>query len=371
MGRIRTIKPEFPQSESIGRLSRDARLLFLQLFTIADDAGRCRASIRGLASALYPFDEDSTSLLRGWLDELEAAGKIVLYEAEGSSYLYIPKWLDHQKIDKPTPSRLPEPSPSPPRIVAEPSTRPRHGTVLEGIGMEGTGTGTGTGSVPGPVPRKEKNVSLALAAEPATSKPAEPEKPPAGSPRSLADCSLARQPAEQPPSPKRPPAPEQPARDPDLAGYPEDLTEYEIAAIKRDPASWTPQRMIAYRKKMAAEPATQRPPLRGMSPDMGPEHRSPPHQPEEPLPSMNLDNRPDLVALHSGKRGEIYFLSHNPNMPSTADKDAWHDYYRNHLSSFPQAYRAFCDGREQYFVVPASRPEDHDPSYKPARRPQS
>ena len=43
MPRIRTIKPEFPQSETIGRLSRDARLLFLQLFTLVDDAGRARA----------------------------------------------------------------------------------------------------------------------------------------------------------------------------------------------------------------------------------------------------------------------------------------------------------------------------------------
>jgi hypothetical protein len=37
VGRIRSIKPEFPQSESVGRLSRDARLLFVQLWTICDE----------------------------------------------------------------------------------------------------------------------------------------------------------------------------------------------------------------------------------------------------------------------------------------------------------------------------------------------
>ena len=43
MGRIRTIKPEFPQSESMGRVSRDARLTFILLWTMADDAGRLRS----------------------------------------------------------------------------------------------------------------------------------------------------------------------------------------------------------------------------------------------------------------------------------------------------------------------------------------
>ena len=33
VARIRTIKPEFPQSESVGRLSRDARLLFILVWS--------------------------------------------------------------------------------------------------------------------------------------------------------------------------------------------------------------------------------------------------------------------------------------------------------------------------------------------------
>jgi hypothetical protein len=108
MGRIRTIKPEFPQSESVGKLSREARLLFIQLWTIADDAGRARAASRMLASLLYPYDDDAPRLIGGWLDELEGADMIRRYEVEGSVYLEIVKWLEHQKIDKPSKSRLPE-----------------------------------------------------------------------------------------------------------------------------------------------------------------------------------------------------------------------------------------------------------------------
>jgi len=109
LARIRTIKPEFPQSESVGRLSRDARLLFVMLWTIVDDDGRARAASRLLANLLYPYDDDAKRHMDAWLTELEREGQIQLYENEGSRYLVIVKWLDHQKIDKPSKSRLPEP----------------------------------------------------------------------------------------------------------------------------------------------------------------------------------------------------------------------------------------------------------------------
>jgi hypothetical protein len=106
MARIRTIKPEFPQSETIGKVSRDARLLFILLWTIADDAGRTRAAPRMLASLLFPYDDDAAHLIEGWLAELERVGCIRRYTAEGSAYPDIPAWSKHQKIDKPSASRF-------------------------------------------------------------------------------------------------------------------------------------------------------------------------------------------------------------------------------------------------------------------------
>lgn len=107
MARIRTIKPEFPQSESMGRVSRDARLLFIELWTIADDSGRTRAASRMLASLLFPYDDDAPGLIDSWLEELEAEGCITRYQVEGTTYLQIAKWLSHQKIDKPSASKFP------------------------------------------------------------------------------------------------------------------------------------------------------------------------------------------------------------------------------------------------------------------------
>lgn len=102
MARIRTIKPEFPHSESMGRVSRDARLLFVELWCICDDHGRTRAASRMLASLLFPYDDDAPKLIDGWLSELEREGCIVLYERDGSRYLEVRNWLKHQKIDKPS-----------------------------------------------------------------------------------------------------------------------------------------------------------------------------------------------------------------------------------------------------------------------------
>ncbi len=70
MARIRTIKPEFPQSESMGAVSRDARLLFIMLFTLADDEGRLRGNSRMLASILFPYDSDAPKLTDKWVNEL-------------------------------------------------------------------------------------------------------------------------------------------------------------------------------------------------------------------------------------------------------------------------------------------------------------
>jgi len=109
MARIRTIKPEFPQSESMGRVGRESRLCFIQLWTLADDSGRLRGNSRMLASLLYPYDDDAPALITGWLDELEAEGCVQRYVIDGDSYLAICAWAKHQKIDKPSASKLPAP----------------------------------------------------------------------------------------------------------------------------------------------------------------------------------------------------------------------------------------------------------------------
>lgn len=107
MARIRTIQPDFPRSTSMARVSRDARLLFVLLWTVADDAGRARAAPDGLAVLLYASDPDAPMCLPVWLDELEREGCIERYTAGEVEYLRVVNWRRHQYVQRPTPSRLP------------------------------------------------------------------------------------------------------------------------------------------------------------------------------------------------------------------------------------------------------------------------
>ncbi|CAN7739270.1 hypothetical protein [Duganella sp. LjRoot269] len=106
MARIRSIKPEFPQSESMGNVSREARLTFIMLWTLADDEGRLRGNSRMLASLLFPYDNDAGDLIDDWLLELEREGCIVRYKNGKDSYMQLCNWLIHQKIDKPSKSKI-------------------------------------------------------------------------------------------------------------------------------------------------------------------------------------------------------------------------------------------------------------------------
>jgi hypothetical protein len=148
MPRIRTIKPEFPQSESMGRVSREARLLFILLWTICDDSGRTRAASRMLASLLYPYDDDAPKRIDGWLGELEREECVIRYQAEGATYLQVCNWLNHQKIDKPSASKIPAFDESS-RIIANPrehssgdlrikdqGSRTKEGTKDQPVGQE-------------------------------------------------------------------------------------------------------------------------------------------------------------------------------------------------------------------------------------------
>lgn len=108
--RIRTLKPEMWADEKVGALSRDARLLFVGLITMADDEGRLRAMLSSIRGFVFPYDEDvTTTRLVKWMDELASCGLIVCYDAGGFGYYALPGWHKHQRITRATRSQLPAP----------------------------------------------------------------------------------------------------------------------------------------------------------------------------------------------------------------------------------------------------------------------
>lgn len=107
MARKRMIDPEFWSDEEIGNWSFPARLFYIGLWNFADDSGRFKAHNDLLKAQIFPYDK------RLDIDKLkkELNHKIQWYEVEGLQYGYIRNFLKHQRIDKPTDSRLPLPPP--------------------------------------------------------------------------------------------------------------------------------------------------------------------------------------------------------------------------------------------------------------------
>lgn len=62
-----------------------------------------------LASLLFPYDDDAPAHIDAWLDELARESCIVRYKVDGNVYLEICNWRDHQKIDHPSKSKIPDP----------------------------------------------------------------------------------------------------------------------------------------------------------------------------------------------------------------------------------------------------------------------
>lgn len=108
MPRIRTIKPDAYLSESLTSVPRGTRWTFAGLWTYADDKGRARDEARLIHAALYPLDDEVTlDDVKHDLILLAGIGAICRYVVDGRSYLHMPSWEQHQKINRPTPAKSP------------------------------------------------------------------------------------------------------------------------------------------------------------------------------------------------------------------------------------------------------------------------
>ena len=140
MARIRTIKPEFFTSLTIGDLSFEQRLTFIGLWTHVDDTGRCVDEARLIRGALWSVDDRPVPDVEDDLRVLAEAELIQRYTVRNRRYLVVAGWVEHQKINRPTPSKWPPPemgTPTPP----QPSRR-AHGALMEAsIGLSESPSG--------------------------------------------------------------------------------------------------------------------------------------------------------------------------------------------------------------------------------------
>lgn len=105
MARIRTIKPDFWTDSLMVQLPYFVRLFYISLWNAADDHGFLPSEIDRLGMELMPrekiIDVDKAFQL------LEACGRIELFVSDSGEICYkIAKWACHQKVDRPTRSKI-------------------------------------------------------------------------------------------------------------------------------------------------------------------------------------------------------------------------------------------------------------------------
>ena len=116
MARIRTVKPSIRTSLPVASWPFEVRLTWIYLWCYLDDAGRGLDDMRLLTAELFPLDRSVTpARLNKWLNLIATttAGDtkeppLCRYEAAGRRYLHAVNWAEHQRINRPQKSGLPE-----------------------------------------------------------------------------------------------------------------------------------------------------------------------------------------------------------------------------------------------------------------------
>lgn len=111
-GRRRMVWQSIWQDEDFRKLSREERLLLIGMITIADDAGRGRASEFTLKAEIFPSDRDmGVTMVKKMRDRIGRLMRNVrIYKVEGELYFQFEKWGDYQVLDHGSPSKFPSPS---------------------------------------------------------------------------------------------------------------------------------------------------------------------------------------------------------------------------------------------------------------------
>lgn len=110
MARKRMISPNIWGSLSFSKLSDFAKLVFIGLFSNADDDGKGCADVSMIKSTLFPRDKQRRLTdIENALSEIAQNMSIKFYEIEGDSYYILTAWQKWQTINRPTPSTIPNP----------------------------------------------------------------------------------------------------------------------------------------------------------------------------------------------------------------------------------------------------------------------
>ena len=105
----RMIHTELWQSESIGRLNCTQRLLFIGLFSNADDQGRLPGHPAAVRAAVFMYDDFTLEQIDADLQTLADGDFIIRYESNDKSLIQVTNWWTYQTPQWAYPSSYPPP----------------------------------------------------------------------------------------------------------------------------------------------------------------------------------------------------------------------------------------------------------------------
>lgn len=107
MARQRMLHPEIWTSESFLELNLIQRLLWIGIFSLADDEGRIKINSLSLKARIFPTDNISIQEIDKALVKLETLENIKIYNSKIGKIAQIINWSKYQKISHPQGSKLP------------------------------------------------------------------------------------------------------------------------------------------------------------------------------------------------------------------------------------------------------------------------
>lgn len=111
MARIRTFKPEFFRSPDTAKASPQARILYMAMWSWANDEGVGETNLYGLLGFAFP-DEDELTVkdLQRLLKEVRGSFGVDFFTNKGRYFYSIPSWDSHQKTERRAAGRFPKPT---------------------------------------------------------------------------------------------------------------------------------------------------------------------------------------------------------------------------------------------------------------------
>src|SRR5690606_13679708 len=108
MARKRMIHPDFFTSATMNGLPISAIVPFAGVWCWADDYCRGEDDAALVKAAVWPRRRSMTEKkVEGDLDALVGVGVLCRYTVAGHALLHVTNWREHQKVQHPTPSKLP------------------------------------------------------------------------------------------------------------------------------------------------------------------------------------------------------------------------------------------------------------------------